>query len=389
MHTRHTEVERILAAAADIALDLAAQAESIHSTARMPEQIVARMREAGLFQILQPARFGGRQLDLTTCFEVQRILSHACMSAGWLSGIFGLQAWQLALFDPRAQRDVWNERPDALISSAFMPSGQIASAGDGFVLSGQWHYSSGSPHSDWILLGGLVVEEGKAPDYRAFLLPRADYAPQSNWRTVGMRATESHSVTVKEAYVPAYRTFRTADGFRCVCAGHALHDDPLYRVPFGQLFALSIALPAVGALEGALAETLAMAADAPTPASVARHDPAQLAVTEALETIHECRASAAATLAQLSLLAAEHTAPALVERARMRFDSARISSKCQAAINALFLTHGSRSVYSSSKLSQAWLDINAANLHAGNHAARFGKQYLDVLRGGDIKDVLL
>lgn len=390
MQESRTNVNDMLSSARQFAEELGKQAEVIHANAKLPAELLLRMRSSGLFRILQPTRFGGLELDFHTFFEVQRVLAQACMSAGWLSGILGLQAWQLALFDPRAQEEVWGENSDTLVSSAFMPSGRVTQTKDGFVLSGNWHYSSGSPHSDWVLLGGLITEEGKVPDYRAFLLPRKDYHISPDWETIGLRATESHSVSVTEAFVPAYRTFRTVDGFKCDCPGHSIHANPLYRVPFGQLFALSIALPALGALEGAIEFTLGSAQSESRPATAALGIVVQhAAIAEAKAIAHECNASAIATLAQLVTMAQDRAVPSLTERARMRFDATRISGKCTHAINSLFMVHGSRSAFLSNKLGRAWLDINIGNLHAGNSVGRFGSQFLDASLNREISDKLL
>ncbi len=80
-----------------------------------------------------------------------------------MASVVGVHPWQLALFDVRAQRDVWGANPDTLMSSAYAPMGRAIASDGGFFFSGRWSYSSGSAHADWVLVGGLVVDDAGDP----------------------------------------------------------------------------------------------------------------------------------------------------------------------------------------------------------------------------------
>ena len=67
------------------------------------------MQEAGFFRIMQPARFGGYEMEPEVFFRVQMTLAEGCMSTAWVLGVVAIHNWQLALFDERAQQDVWGE----------------------------------------------------------------------------------------------------------------------------------------------------------------------------------------------------------------------------------------------------------------------------------------
>ena len=52
--------------------------------------------------------------------------------------------WMLALYDERAQQEVWGTNPEALIASGIAyPQGSGRLADGGFVISGRWNFSSG------------------------------------------------------------------------------------------------------------------------------------------------------------------------------------------------------------------------------------------------------
>lgn len=115
---------------------------------------------AGLFQMLQPTAFGGAETTPIESFEVSTILAEGDPSVGWVHGLIGIHHFHLAMFDERAQRDVWGQDPRALVSSPYMP--QTAQRVDGgYRISGKWSFSSGSNYCDWALLGANVDGEAR------------------------------------------------------------------------------------------------------------------------------------------------------------------------------------------------------------------------------------
>ena len=54
---------------------LAARSRQGRRERRIPDETIAQMRSAGLFQVLQPRRWGGYEMDLPTFYEVQLALA--------------------------------------------------------------------------------------------------------------------------------------------------------------------------------------------------------------------------------------------------------------------------------------------------------------------------
>ena len=77
------------------------------------------------------------------------------------------------MFDKRAQDLVWNKNPNALIASSFIfPAGRARKVDGGYVLSGNWPFSSGVDSSEWNMLASVVSSDDEADgiEYRIFLL---------------------------------------------------------------------------------------------------------------------------------------------------------------------------------------------------------------------------
>ena len=177
-----------------------ARATHAGRAARSRRDLRGQLREAGFWLSSYP-RYGGLEADPREFFRAQATLAEGCMSSAWAGGIVSVHAFQLALFDDRAQQEVWSSAND-LISSSYAPMGKVTVVEGGFRLSGRWGWSSGSGHCDWVFLGAIVPDDG----YRTFLLPASDYRIEDTWQAMGLQGTGSNDVVVEDMFVPEYRT---------------------------------------------------------------------------------------------------------------------------------------------------------------------------------------
>ena len=143
--------------AEDLIPVLKERSESANVDRRIPKETIQDMKDAGFFKILQPKQYGGFELDPHTFSEVQLRISQGCMSTAWVLGVIGIHPFQLALYDDKAQTEVWGEDDNTLVSSSYAPMGQVTPVDGGFKFSGHWQWSSGSEHCDWASLGGLIL----------------------------------------------------------------------------------------------------------------------------------------------------------------------------------------------------------------------------------------
>ena len=137
-----------------------ARARQAEQLRRLPEETFREFQDAGLFRALQPARFGGFELDPASFYEAVIALGTACASSAWVLAVLGVHQWHIALFPPRAQEEVWGQDPGAVASSSYPPTGKVERVAGGFRLSGRWSFSSGCDYTDWALLGGVVRSHG-------------------------------------------------------------------------------------------------------------------------------------------------------------------------------------------------------------------------------------
>jgi 3-hydroxy-9,10-secoandrosta-1,3,5(10)-triene-9,17-dione monooxygenase len=348
----------------------------------LPDESFADFQRLGLFRAIQPKRWGGFELDADVFYRAIAEVGAACGSSGWILGVVGVHNWQLALFPPQAQEDVWGEDNSVQLSTSLAPTGRIKRVPGGFHLSGRWSFSSGCDFCRWAVLGGIAppAEEGGPPDARTFLLPRRDYTINDNWHVMGLCGTGSKEIVVDDAFVPDYRTHSYLDAFHLKNPGAVLNDAPLYRLPFGLMFAYTLTAAAVGTALGALASFRQQQQDRINVRDQSRvsEDPfTQWRLAESASEIDAAHDRMLANFAEMMRLARAGDEIPLEFRARVRWDAGKATDWSMKAVDRLMAAAGGRGIFLSNPIQRAWRDVHAMQAHAGNNleraAAVFGR----------------
>jgi 3-hydroxy-9,10-secoandrosta-1,3,5(10)-triene-9,17-dione monooxygenase len=342
---------------------------------RLPDETFADFQEAGLFRALQPKRYGGYELDPTTFYQAVMEVGTVCGSSAWILGVIGVHNWHLAIFPPQAQEDVWGEDTGVQLSTSLAPTGAVRRVDGGFQLSGRWSFSSGCDFCQWAVLGGLAppVERDQPPDARVFLVPRGDYAIDDNWHVMGLCATGSKDIVVDDAFVPEYRTHSYLDAFHLKHPGTAINDAPLYRLPFGLVFANGITAPAIGAALGALEafrEQSLKRINVRDQSRVAEDPFTQLRLAEAAAAVSAARERVLGNFSEMMRIVRAGEEIPLAVRARCKWDAGKAVDWSVQAVDKLFEASGGRGIFLDNPIQRAWRDVHAMRAHAGNNPER-------------------
>ncbi|MQA83872.1 MAG: flavin-dependent monooxygenase [Streptosporangiales bacterium] len=346
------------------------RAQESEDARRTPEDSIKSLAELGFFKMLQPARYDGAEASPVDFFAAVKLSASACGSTGWVASVLGVHPWQLALFDVRAQEEVWGEDTDVRISSSYAPMGRATPVPGGFRFSGRWSFSSGCDHATWTFLGGLVLgEDGTPTDFRTFLLPIADYTIEDVWDAVGLRGTGSNDIVVDDAFVPEYRTLSFVDTGRCVCPGQEVNTAPLYRLPFASVFSCSISAPIIGMAAGAYDAYVGHTRErvrASTGGRAADDVFAQVRIAEAATWIDVAWLQIQRNIdEELELATAGEKIPISL-RMRARRDQVSATGVAIAAVDRLFESAGGRALQVGTPIQRFWRDAHAGRVHAIN-----------------------
>ena len=338
----------------------------------VPVETIREFHEAGFFRILQPRRWGGYEMSPNVFFDVQKALAEGCMSTGWMFGVVGCHPYELALFDDRAQREVWGTDGSTLASSSYQPVGKVTRVEGGFRLSGQWGFSTGSIHCDWVLLGAVVppLNEGDPFDMRTFLLPRSDYRIDTEaWQVFGLQGTGSHDIIVEDAFVPEYRTHKAIDGFTGNNPGLAENTAALYTLPWAQVFTRSVSTAAFGGARAALnaAVDIMLSRVSTNTFKASKADPIlHAAIAKAKAQIIEMETTLRVTFDDLMDHAERGEEIPMAQRAFYVYQSSTVVRRLADLIDDIVQLLGGRAIYMTSEIIQPWLDLNAGRAHVAN-----------------------
>ncbi|TWS21298.1 flavin-dependent monooxygenase [Tsukamurella asaccharolytica] len=372
-------VAAVLAEVAELLPTLRDRAQETEDARRIPAESIKELQKSGFFRLLQPKRYGGFEADPVEFYTAVKMLASACGSTGWVSSILGIHPWNVALFDDRAQQEVWGEDQDTLISSSYAPMGKSEVVEGGYRLSGKWSFSSGCDHGTWALLGGPAFKDGKPVDFLTYLVPISDYTINDVWRTVGLRGTGSNDIVVEDVFVPEHRALSFQLVSKCKGPGQEVNTSPLYKLPFGSVHPSTITAPIIGMAQGAYdahVEHQRNRVRAAYAGETAKEDPfAMVRVAEAGSEID------AAWLQLISNINEEHALVKAGEkipfnlRLKVRRDQVRGTERAIFAVDRMFENSGGRALAEGTPIQRFWRDAHAGRVHAANDPERAYKMF--------------
>ena len=361
---------------------------------QMLPETEADLHRTGLLRFAQPKRYGGMELDYVSLLELPAELARGCASTAWNVGNLGVHHWMLALYDERAQNEVWGENPDALIASGIaFPQGQGRAADGGFVIGGHWNFSSGVDPSEWNMLAVTVRDRERVVGYRMCLVHRSEYEIVDDWHVLGMRATGSKSVRAKDVFVPEHRaldmsTIRGGGDF----PGARVNPNPVYRVPIATYGSHCLAGSALGNAQAALELTCeAVKARSTNYTAMRMRDfqAVQLRVGAA-----GARIEAARLLLRADCIAGQRAAEAgriqsLEEKLAVKRNVAYAVQLCTEAVDLLHSMAGANGIYDGYPIQRLFRDAHSLAAHIGFAFDAHGSNWGLVALGGEVVNPML
>jgi 3-hydroxy-9,10-secoandrosta-1,3,5(10)-triene-9,17-dione monooxygenase len=362
--------EEALRRARDLAPVLRKRAAGAEAARQMEKDTLADLHRTGLFRFHQPRRWGGMELPFVAIFDLPVELARGCASTAWNVANLGIHHWMLALYDERAQEEVWGADPDALIASGIaFPQGRGRRADGGFVISGFWNFSSGVDPATWNMLAVTVRDGERVVDHRMCLVPRNDYEIVDDWNVLGMRSTGSKSVRATEVFVPEHRALcmyliRGGSEF----PGARGNPNPMYRVPLAALGSHCLAAAGVGNAQAAVDLTIEAIKERSTSYTAMRirdFQAVQLRLARAGAQVDAARLSVRADCLEAERIAREGRAPTLEEKLRFKRNVAWAMEQCTEAVDSVHALAGANGIYDGYPIQRLFRDQHALSAHIG------------------------
>jgi 3-hydroxy-9,10-secoandrosta-1,3,5(10)-triene-9,17-dione monooxygenase len=237
------------------------QSEATELRTRASDEVLEACREAGVFRLYVPTRYGGLGFDPVTYLKVCIELARGDMSAGWGVALAAAHSLQIASWWPeQAQEEIFAEgTADFRCPAVAAPVARAERVEGGWSLTGRVPYASGLPYSTHYMGQALIVGDTGETDGRMLLFVAAaeQFEMLDDWgRLVGLKGSGSNTISFDHGFVPAHWSIEDAlmvdFDVTPPTPGVALHGDPIYGGRAMALFTLTLAALAVGGAYRAL-----------------------------------------------------------------------------------------------------------------------------------------
>jgi alkylation response protein AidB-like acyl-CoA dehydrogenase len=257
--TPNETADRILSEVRVLAPKIAARVGEAEAARRIPTDILQMLKSAGIFRMSVPQVFGGLELEFPAVARVLQALARIDGSIGWISTVANVAATLLPAFARATCEEFYRNGPDRLCAGASLPAGTAIAEGGGLRVNGRWPFASGCEDADWLVGFCVLIEDGKpvpgpaegVPATRGVCLPARYWQIEDTWHAIGLRATGSHHIVLKDVFVPASNIFDLA-------SPQPFLSGPRYTAPM-QFVTLLHGSIALGLAQGALDDIIIMA----------------------------------------------------------------------------------------------------------------------------------
>ncbi|MGE5595157.1 MAG: acyl-CoA dehydrogenase family protein [Hyphomicrobiales bacterium] len=352
---------------ATVAADILRYAGQAEQERKLPDELVRRLQDAGIFGIYTPKQFGGLGLPFPDALRVVEEVSRYDGSTGWTVALcFGNDFFTCVLPEESAAKVLGNGRNFFAGAPGFMVRAVVVEGG--YRISGRWSFCSGAPNAPWYNVAAPVYD-GETPRMGpdgpvmiAAWMPPDEVEVIDTWNVTGLRATGSHDLCANNLFVPTEMT-----GPMGIPAGpQPQRESVMAKLPFFSALGIAQAPPVcLGIARHAIEEFIAVAESKVRPMRKPLSETVQahLGVARAEALLQSARSYwyEQVQAAYDRVASGGQLSPA--ERVQLRLASLTAAENCVAAVDQLYRLAGTSGLFESSVLGRCWRDIHAAAQH--------------------------
>src|SRR5579875_3706323 len=185
------------------------QSQATELRTRATDEVLEACREAGVFKLYVPTRYGGHGFDPVTYLKVCVELARGDMAAGWGMALAAAHALQIASWWPeQAQDEIFAEgTADFRCPAVAAPVARAERVDGGWSLTGRVAYASGVPYSTHYMGQALIVGESGETDGRMllFVASQEQFEWLEDWgQLMGLKGSGSNTIVFDQGFVPAH-----------------------------------------------------------------------------------------------------------------------------------------------------------------------------------------
>ena len=361
------DAQPLVQAAAAFRPELMRRHDEIERAARVPDDLIERLRGAGFYRLTIPRALGGLQVDPLTYLRVVECLAEGAASVGWNVANNGLIQLITLGFPDAGVTEMHGDGPKTVAGTAVRGAGRAVPVAGGYRVTGRWSFGSGCHECAWMLGSFQIFDDGnprRAPDGGAlhwrgvFARSEVEILP-GTWEVSGVRGTGSFDWAVDDVFVPERRTMPLV--------GAQIENEWLrwpgvtYALPSHAWLGPHHSAVVTGVARAGIDALIELAGDK-TPrgrTGLLRDNPqVQDAIGRADAILDAGRVHRSATIAELWNTVAAGKPTTHAQRARCRLAGAYATDSARQAMDLMYRHGGSTSFRTETRLAACWRDLH-------------------------------
>jgi resorcinol 4-hydroxylase (FADH2) len=351
--------------------EIAQRALAAEKAKRVPAETMDALRDAEVFRVMQPARFGGYEYGPAELAQIGFELGRACGSTGWCGTLAVCFGWMTSFFPLEAQQEVWDE-PDNLLAVSYVPTPKVEVVDGGIRISGSWPWASGVDSAAWLILSALVPTKEGPPSLAWCLVPVDDVTvDHDSWNVAGLQGSGSKTVVVTDPiFVPRHRVLPLSAIFSGQVPGLEIPGNGQARFGYPTFGPTALVSPIVGMAQGALdafVDTARVAKRMARPGvfeKVAESPLIQSLVGQAAARIDGARTLMLTSLQEGQDIVRAGGKPDIELRVRIRRNHGFAARTSSDVVYDIFAKAGAGAADESNGVQRFWRDATVAALHS-------------------------
>jgi indole-3-acetate monooxygenase len=363
-----------VARARELGSVIAAAADEIERTQRIPERLLSQLHAARLCRMLLPRSVDGDEVEPWVYLRAVEEVSRYDGSVGWNVFVANSSALIAPFLARDAARTIFAD-PRAIVAWGPPNASKATAVPGGYRVTGQWDFASGCRQATWMGAHCRVVEPNGSlrlnaagnPTVRTLLVPISQATLLNTWNVIGMRGTASDSYTLDNVFV--------AEPFSATREDPTLRREPgrLYAFPMQGLYAVGVAGVALG-IARAMLDAFEDLATRKTPRNLSRL--ADNAVVQSNVAQMEARLGAARAylVETLSGIWATANARSVIDvpaRARVRLACAFAIQTAERVADYAYKAAGTDAIFLGTAFERRFRDIHTLSQQIQSRTAHF------------------
>ncbi|WP_127537166.1 acyl-CoA dehydrogenase family protein [Paenibacillus illinoisensis] len=174
----------------------------------IPEEVIQKVSESGLFKLGTPKKYGGHEVSIRAMVEIISEVAKGNGSVGWVVQIINGNNYTASLSLPSEALDsLYSQKEEVRFCSVLAARKAVVKKVDGgyLVEDGFWGFGSGSKHATHALLNlndGKAMQESGNMKMMLAVVPMSEVTIVDDWYTMSLKGSASNSLALKNVFIP-------------------------------------------------------------------------------------------------------------------------------------------------------------------------------------------